>query len=39
MGQAGRGRDGYGPAQFGEFIKADIAKWAKVIELANIKVN
>lgn len=27
------------PAQFGEFIKADIAKWAKVIETANIKVN
>ncbi len=27
------------PAQFGEFIKADIAKWAKVIEAANIKVN
>jgi tripartite-type tricarboxylate transporter receptor subunit TctC len=27
------------PAQFGEFIKADIAKWAKIIETANIKVN
>lgn len=27
------------PAQFGEFIKTDIAKWAKVIEAANIKVN
>lgn len=27
------------PAQFGDFIKADIAKWAKVIETGNIKVN
>ncbi|MBX9876600.1 MAG: tripartite tricarboxylate transporter substrate binding protein [Beijerinckiaceae bacterium] len=27
------------PAQFGDFIKADIAKWAKIIETANIKVN
>lgn len=27
------------PAQFGEFIKADIAKWARIIETANIKVN
>lgn len=27
------------PAQFGEFIKADVAKWARIIETANIKVN
>ncbi len=27
------------PAQFGEFIKADIVKWARVIETAQIKVN
>jgi tripartite-type tricarboxylate transporter receptor subunit TctC len=27
------------PAQFGEFIKADIAKWARIIDTANIKVN
>jgi tripartite-type tricarboxylate transporter receptor subunit TctC len=27
------------PAAFGEFIKADIAKWAKVIEAAQIKIN
>ncbi|MFA6968046.1 Bug family tripartite tricarboxylate transporter substrate binding protein [Bosea sp. (in: a-proteobacteria)] len=27
------------PAQFGEFIKTDVAKWARIIETANIKVN
>ena len=27
------------PAAFGDYIKADIAKWAKVIDAAQIKVN
>lgn len=27
------------PAQFGDFVRADIAKWAKVIHGANIKMN
>ncbi|MGN6097673.1 MAG: Bug family tripartite tricarboxylate transporter substrate binding protein [Bosea sp. (in: a-proteobacteria)] len=27
------------PAQFGDFVRADIAKWAKVIHAANIKMN
>ena len=27
------------PAQFSDFVKADITKWAKVIQSANIKTN
>jgi hypothetical protein len=27
------------PAQFGEFIKAEIAKWAKVARDANVKLE
>lgn len=27
------------PVEFGAYLKADIAKWAKVVKAANIKVD
>ncbi len=31
--------DRMGPAEFGKFIEAEMAKWAKVIKAANIEEN